>query len=146
MNVEKILSQLDKVKRTGPGKYMACCPVLAHDDRSPSLSIRETDDGTILLKCFAGCGAVEIVEAIGLKMTDLFPPRLPDGKHAHKPKAPRISWAEMFDAIETDLLALSIAWADFARGEQLSPENAAFLSSRADHLAETIREVRSNGR
>jgi len=49
---------------------MACCP--AHEDRSPSLSIRENDDGRVLIYCFAGCGAGDVLDAIGLRMSDLF--------------------------------------------------------------------------
>ena len=63
-NLGLLLSQLSKVKPNGRGQYSACCP--SHNDKSPSLVIRQTDDGKILLKCFAGCSAYEIVSAIGL--------------------------------------------------------------------------------
>jgi hypothetical protein len=33
--------------------FMALCP--GHDDRSPSLSVRQLPDGFVLLHCFAGC-------------------------------------------------------------------------------------------
>ena len=69
--VDLILSRLDRVKRVSGG-YMARCPV--HDDKNPSLSITEGDDGRVLLKCFAGCSTEEIVKALGLTMSDLFPP------------------------------------------------------------------------
>lgn len=65
-----LLNHLRKVKQTGHGRYIACCP--AHDDTHPSLAIRD-DSGTILLKCFAGCNAFEIVSAIGMELADLFP-------------------------------------------------------------------------
>lgn len=73
MNVqlETLLSRLDKVQGRD-GKYTARCP--AHDDRGPSLSVTETDRGQLLIHCFAGCGAADVVEAIGLQMRDLFPP------------------------------------------------------------------------
>jgi hypothetical protein len=69
--IENILPLLDKVRGRN-GSYQACCP--AHDDKDPSLSITETSDGKVLLKCFSGCTAAEIVEAVGLEMKDLFPP------------------------------------------------------------------------
>lgn len=56
--------------RMNGGRWIACCP--AHDDRSPSLSIREGRDGRVLLKCFAGCSTGAIAEALGLKLRDLF--------------------------------------------------------------------------
>jgi hypothetical protein len=64
------LHRLERVRRTGPGKWIALCP--AHDDKRPSLSIREAD-GKVLLKCWTGCGADEIVNALGLSLADLFP-------------------------------------------------------------------------
>lgn len=73
--LEKVLSCLDKVRSTGRDRWMACCP--AHKDKSPSLAITETPDGVVLLKCFAGCTAHQIVNAIGLEMRDLFPGAAP---------------------------------------------------------------------
>jgi hypothetical protein len=69
--LDKVLSCLDKVKSAGPNKWKACCP--AHADKNPSLAITETSDGTVLLKCWAGCTAQDIVSAIGLELRDLFP-------------------------------------------------------------------------
>lgn len=51
--------------------WTAQCP--AHDDRSPSLSIRELADGSVLLHCFAGCPTDDVVEALGIGMFELFP-------------------------------------------------------------------------
>jgi len=80
--VDLILSRLDRVKRVSGG-YMARCPV--HDDKNPSLSITEGDDGRVLLKCFAGCSTEEIVKALGLTMADLFPP-------GSKPQKQRVAY------------------------------------------------------
>lgn len=66
----KILSSLRNVKPCGNG-WQALCP--AHDDRKPSLKIDIGKDGRILLKCFAGCETEDIVKAIGLEMSNLFP-------------------------------------------------------------------------
>ena len=68
--IDAVLHRLEKVKRTAPDKWIALCP--AHDDRRPSLSIREADDGRVLLTCWTGCGASEIVSALGLSLADLF--------------------------------------------------------------------------
>lgn len=70
MTIDEIVSRLSKPKKNGNG-YTALCP--AHDDKSPSLSIAEGDDGKILLKCFVGCSTETIVRVIGLEMKDLFP-------------------------------------------------------------------------
>lgn len=75
MNIDDFISRLDKVTSTGQQKWKASCP--AHPDKYPSLSLRETDDGRILIHCFAGCSVGDIVTAVGLELTDLFPPRIP---------------------------------------------------------------------
>jgi len=69
MDATHILCQLDKVKSSGSNKWLACCP--AHDDKTPSLAIKDAGD-RILLHCFAGCAAVEIVHALGMHWGDLF--------------------------------------------------------------------------
>jgi 5S rRNA maturation endonuclease (ribonuclease M5) len=51
--------------------WTACCP--AHDDKNPSLSITEATDGKVLLHCFAGCSSENVVSALGITMSDLFP-------------------------------------------------------------------------
>lgn len=71
MESSEILSRLNKVRNTGAGTWVACCP--AHQDKSPSLAIREMEDGRILLHCFAGCSAVDVVSAMGFELSDLFP-------------------------------------------------------------------------
>lgn len=69
--IDDVLSKLRKVKRRGSGRWLACCPV--HNDKTPSLSIRD-DNGTILIHCF-GCGAsgVDVCGAIGVDVNALFP-------------------------------------------------------------------------
>lgn len=67
--IEELLTRLDKVSGKYP-KWKAVCP--AHEDRSPSLAISEAPDGTILIHCFAGCGAGDIMDAIGMSLSDLF--------------------------------------------------------------------------
>jgi len=53
------------------GQWLFRCP--AHDDHKPSLAIRERDDGTLLVRCHAGCSTVDVLDALGLCWHDLFP-------------------------------------------------------------------------
>jgi hypothetical protein len=70
MKTQELLSRLDKVKKTGSNRWIACCP--SHDDKKPSLTITESND-KILLKCWShGCGAGDIMSAIGMGLGDLF--------------------------------------------------------------------------
>ena len=68
MNAQDVLDRLEKV--TGSkGKWIACCP--AHQDKSPSLAVTETDD-RVLVHCFSGCDTQDVTAAIGLNLADLF--------------------------------------------------------------------------
>ena len=80
--LDNLLSLLDKVKRTGPDSYLACCP--AHEDRHPSLVISEKGE-TIGLHCFTGCDNESILSAIDLTFSDLYPPRQHHGKPNRRP-------------------------------------------------------------
>lgn len=87
--IDNILQRLDKVKKTGKG-YQARCP--AHDDKSPSLSLREGDDGRVLLHCHAGCATADVVAAMGMTLADLF---APSGTPRRPPPAAGISRREL---------------------------------------------------
>ena len=71
MSAATLLDRLDGVKQTAPDRWMARCP--AHQDKTPSLSIREVGDGLVLLKCFSECDTEDVLAAVGMKFADLFP-------------------------------------------------------------------------
>jgi hypothetical protein len=72
------LAKTLRARRSGAGQWMTRCP--AHDDSSPSLSIREGRDGCVLVHCWAGCTLSAVLKALGLSMRDLFagPPPAPE--------------------------------------------------------------------
>ena len=80
----KLIPSLEGVTETGPSTWKARCP--AHEDRSPSLSIKEVEDGQLLIHCHAGCDPASIVSAVGLTLSDLFPPDpyIKSSKHRRK--------------------------------------------------------------
>jgi hypothetical protein len=47
--------------RAGKG-WLTRCP--AHDDKNPSLSVSDGEDGRLLVKCHAGCDATAVLEAL----------------------------------------------------------------------------------
>lgn len=119
MSVDAVLHKLDKVKRTAQGKWIARCP--AHDDKGPSLSIREKEDGKILLWCFAGCSAQEVADAAGIKMTDLFPDA---GPYREQRYAEAIKYGfNAFDVLRAarfELLLVAVAASNIASGVELT--------------------------
>lgn len=60
MNATDLAGRLDGVKN-GTG-YKARCP--AHNDTTPSLSIRDGDGGRLLVHCHAGCTQEAVIEAL----------------------------------------------------------------------------------
>ena len=70
MTVEELLDRLGPAKRVGENWHTRCP---AHDDQHPSLSIREGDDGRVLLHCHAGCETDAILAALNIPAADLFP-------------------------------------------------------------------------
>lgn len=71
--IDLMLSRLDRPKKSGKG-WMAKCP--AHEDSSPSLTVTEADGGKVLIHCFGGCRADDVIAAVGLEWKDLFPGKL----------------------------------------------------------------------
>ena len=125
---DNLLSHLDKVKRTGPGRCVAQCP--AHVDKSPSLTIRETDDGRVLVHCFAGCSVHEIVHAVGLELSDLFP-RNPI--HHCKPERRPFPASDVLRAIGYESLVVCAAAVTMMSGEpftQLDRERLMLAAER----------------
>lgn len=120
--IQDLLSRLHKVKATGRGTWLACCP--AHDDDSPSLSLRETDDGVVLLHCFAGCSAGEVVGAAGLELDALFPPKPVDSA---KPIRRPFPAADVLEAVSFECMVVAVHAADMATGKTLTDEEKARL-------------------
>ena len=69
MDFDEVLAHFPHARRSGSG-WQARCP--AHEDRTPSLTISEGDDGRTLVHCHAGCTVEDIAAAVGLTLRDLF--------------------------------------------------------------------------
>lgn len=121
-SIDLILIQLEQVKKYGKG-YKACCP--AHADSDPSLQITQIPDGRILMHCYAGCEIGDILSALGLSISDLFPD---GGIQDHLKGA--TPWLRKQRS--RDQTVLQIAQADRNKGKRLSfkdlkTEREAFL-------------------
>ena len=120
--VELLLSRLEHVRANRNGTWVARCP--AHDDRSPSLSITTGDDGKVLLHCFAGCGAADVVEAIGLELSSLFP-------ETHDWKGRRrtnVDYKALCHFLQHEITVLIIAAEKVKSGEALNEDDQETLA------------------
>ncbi len=119
-----LIAHLEGVIPSGPGRWHARCP--AHDDRSPSLSIRDDGD-KVLLHCFAGCDPSEVLTAVGLAWTDIYPDR--DECAYRRPNESARKYARRTlaaaDPLEIEREILRIAAADRRAGRPESVEDRA---------------------
>ncbi len=82
--LDVVLARLERTKKSGAG-FSARCP--AHDDTTPSLSIRHGANGGVVLKCHTGCSTEAVVSAIGLTLSDLFADTEPRQPSYRKPSS-----------------------------------------------------------
>ena len=131
MSIETLVSRLDGIKETGPGRYLSRCP--AHDDRSPSLAIKDGDGGRVLLHCFAGCETEDVLSAIGLTFSDVMPERI-GSDHSYKPVRNRISPRDALATLDHESLVVSIIGADFLKHKEIDDETWNRLGVAVDRI------------
>lgn len=122
--IEVLLSRLDGVKATGRGKWMARTPT--REDRTPSLSICEREDGSVLLYDFGGDETAAVLAAIGLTFADLYP----DSERRPARRGPNRA------AIEHERKVVAIGQSLLACGEQLPPSDLERLEVARRRLAQ----------
>lgn len=133
--INLLLDRLTGIRQTGPDRWLAHCP--AHDDRSPSLNLREIEDGTVLVKCWAGCGADAIVKSVGLSLRDLFPGgRPPEIKYAPG-HIPRVPLREVVETACTEAMILYLAYQQVSDGYALDKQDAL----RVDQAGHVIKQL-----
>lgn len=141
--IERVLGRLSDVRRTGPGRWVATCP--AHADKRPSLSVREGDDGRALLYCFAGCAGVEIIDALRLEWSDLFPERIElsnlGPQRLPKP-APPIRAEDALEILDLEALTLGVIAGGLGRGVPLDHYRAdlAMVTQRVAAIRQAFME------
>ena len=124
MSADALLERLHGVKTTGPGRWIGRCP--SHQDKTPSLSIRELDDGRLLLHDFGGCAVEDVLSAVGLKFDDLYPERAVD-RHVRRDRRPFDAWSTL-RSLSTERGIAVIFVADMRAGRSPShQDHARFL-------------------
>jgi hypothetical protein len=132
--IENILNRLEKVKGRN-GAYTACCP--AHTDKSPSLAIRELEDGRILLKCFADCSVQDIMGSIGMEIGDLFP----DTNKDLPPVKRKYYATDLLRVIEFEAWVVSVAAYTMSTGKKLSDTDRDRMKVATSRIMEAVKYV-----
>jgi hypothetical protein len=134
--IDDLLSRLEKVKKTGAGTWLACCP--AHSDKSPSLSVRELADTRILLHCFAGCGVDAILDAAGLTFDALFPEKCVGAAAVAAVRRPYPA-ADVLEALQAESLFVSTCACNLGQGIVLTPADKERLLLAHERISEARR-------
>lgn len=144
--IERLLGSIASARPLGRG-WIARCP--AHDDREPSLAIAEGDDDRVLLHCFAGCTAQEIVSALGLSVSDLFGER--DGASdagGHRRRLPVSTqvtyWRAALAVLDRESLIVLLAARQLAAGLNLDDADQARLGAASARISDARQVLRAH--
>lgn len=144
MTAATLLDRLESVRETGRDKWIARCP--AHDDRGPSLSIKDVGE-KLVIHCFAGCAAVDVMNAVGLELHDLLDEKCcakcsrefhplhpehdlcsscfkgdPSGYHRQMPRRSKLPARDALEAIDHEAHVVAVIGADVLEHKDIDNE------------------------
>jgi len=137
MSAEDLLSRLHGVRKSGNGYWSARCP--AHEDRIASLSVREVDDGRVLIHCFAGCSVEQVLAGAGLDWDAVFPER-PIADRKAPIRQPFLG-AQVVRAVGFEALLVAAAAANIAFHVELSKEDRERLILASERIIAAVQEA-----
>lgn len=141
IGIDALLHRLERVQRSSQG-WRADCPN-SHKSRG-SLSVSQGDDGRILMHCFAGCSASDVLGALGLALADVMPERprdeSPEARRTARERFRLASVTAAAGVLEREARVLLIAHHDLQRGKALPPDDARRLCEAGERI-EAAREV-----
>jgi hypothetical protein len=130
MSAEVLLARLDKVRPRGPGRWSARCP--SHNDKGPSLSIAEKPGGVVLVHCFAGCEAGQVIDAAGLDMSVLFPPK--DSHASPAKKRGLLAPSQALEILRDESQVVAVCAANIGHGIDPTPQDRERCLSAAGRI------------
>ena len=130
---DTVLPKLECVRETGADRGVARCP--AHEDKNPSLTWRICDDGTLLVKCWVGCSAHDIVAALGLKLRDLFVNQHVDRRRLDHQ---RIDYKQALAVLRLETMVILLAAGDIKKQITLSEPDIERVQIAAGRIREVI--------
>ena len=120
------------MRETAPDQFVAKCP--AHDDGSPSLCIRDKGD-VLLIHCHANCDPLEVMDAVGLTLADLF---VEHDHHGPTPRRDRWNARAMLRELSDESVVVLIAATDMLQNRPLPPDDYKRLRAAVDRIARIV--------
>lgn len=143
--IEAVLSRLEhyRLRENGRDRWRACCP--AHGGKNPSaLSIGVGSDDQVLLRCWHGCEVEQVAHALGLELSDLFPPKPQAGQGGAPIKRRRLITAgQALDLLDEEMTLAVVCAGDMAAGKQLDESTRDRLLQGAARVSMLRDEVRA---
>lgn len=140
MIADNLITRLDKVKQTAPAQWVACCP--AHGSRGRKLAVAEGDDGRLLIKCWSrGCHPAQIVDAVGLTMSDLFPEHLRYKNQKPLPRGQRFLPRTILTALSLEIYVVLLMAESLLQGRKPTTTGRNRLRTAVIRLQNAIEEV-----
>ncbi len=138
--LEIVLDRLSAygLRQNGADRWRACCPSHNGGNRS-ALSIGLGHEGQVLLRCWQGCDVEAVAGALGLELTDLFPPRESSAGRPQRRRLLTAGQALGLLADESNLVA--VAASTVAHGIALSDADRARVLQAAGRIAYLRQEV-----
>lgn len=132
--IDQLLTRLERVKQTGPRSWIASAPT--RNDKRPSMTIRQLDDGRILLHDFGGDSAADILAAVGLDWSALFPERT---DHQAKPIARPWMPSDVFEVARLEVGVVAVIAGDMVRTRAIPADDYKRLHTAAARLSDIAR-------
>lgn len=142
-----LLDRLESVRRSGKG-WRARCPACGGHSRK--LAATEADNGAVLLHCFAGCSAPDVLAAIGLTLADLYPERIlpttPEECRIVRQRMQESAWGAALPLLGFEATIVLIAGEQIVTGEALSAADLARLRQAVEsiHRAREVLSARAH--
>lgn len=140
--LEMFLGKLDGARPSGDG-WRAECPN-GHRSRY-TLSFKQADDGRVLLHCFAGCTALEVLQAMGLELSDLYD-RPTGAKLQFAKRTPaeikEYHWKAAFKFLPEEIRIVRIGSQDVRKGRPLNDVDQARFELACERLQTAMETIR----
>ena len=136
--IDLVLARLEsfRLRENGRDRWRACCP--GHGGSNPSaLSIGVGAEDQVLLRCWHGCEVEQIANALGLELTDLFPPRPTTAGPLQRRRL--ITARQALDVLDHEAMLVAICAADMARGDLVDRDRLLTAAARITMIREEVR-------
>jgi hypothetical protein len=141
--IDAVLDRLAQfhLRPNGRDRWRACCPAHGGGNRS-ALSIGIGSDDAVLLRCWSGCEVDQVVGALGLELSDLFPARHSLGEGASRPRRiGMLTAGQALEVIRSDAQLIWLAGNNLANGFALTVADLEHVNAAARRIEHLAREV-----